>query len=226
MARTFPHAEQNNKRYNDMTPEEKAERLRQQQLVPRGLRTRLDGEPYVSPYPFKDPSEIEIDMSEWRQQIRDSKRVKLDDVQKEVFLYWFARTNRKTHSAHAAGVCWQTVLNHMKADPEFEEQFKQAQHQYQDRLEQIAREVAQEGILEPIIGGKSKDKVVAHRRVIATNILAMQMKRANPEYKERQEIDLNHKGGVLLVPGGMDMDEWIKNFGSPEAKSDSSAGES
>jgi hypothetical protein len=226
MARTSTPADEHShapygfspKRYNDMTPEERAERLREREATPRGLRTRLDGEPYVSPWPFKDPSEIEVDLSEWRQQVRDAKRVKLDDIQKQTFLYWFARTNRKAHSAHAAGVCWQTVANHLKADPEFEEQYKQAQYHYQDRLEMVAQEVGQEGILEPIVGGKFKNEIVAHKRVIAPNILAMQLRRSNPEYREKQEIDLNHRGGVLVAPAKMDMDEWIKMFGSAEAK--------
>ncbi|WP_396604576.1 hypothetical protein ACFLEY_07235 [Bradyrhizobium sp. YCK136] len=52
----------------------------------------------------------------------------------------------------------------------------------------------------PIIGGQHRDRIVAHEVVYATNLLAMELRRTNAEYKERQEVEHKGAGGVLLVP--------------------------
>jgi hypothetical protein len=192
--------------------------------VPRGYKIRLDGKPHRSPFPWKDLEDVTIDMSNWREQVRNLSRIKLDDEQKSIFLEIFSKTNRKTFAAAMAGVTWQCVKNHIDRDPEFAECFEEARNQYADMVERVAREVGQEGIYEPILGGRFKDEVVAHKRVVATNILAMQMKRSNPEYREKAELDLNHKGGVLVVPAKMSVEDWVSQFGSPEAQDDAAGG--
>lgn len=137
-------------------------------------------------------------IANWRKRQR---RTKLDDAAKERFLKNYGEHFQRGKAADAAGVCLQTVANHEKNDPEFAAAIEACRQAYADRVEAQMAKVAIEGIDEPIIGGKDRDKIVGHKKVIATNILAMMAKRANPEYKEKSELDLNHNGGgVLVVP--------------------------
>ena len=62
----------------------------------------------------------------------------------------------------------------------------------------------------PLLGGKDKDQVVAHEVVYATNILAMEMRRVEPSYKEKSEVELINKASVLIAPADMTPEDWIK----------------
>lgn len=123
---------------------------------------------------------------------------------KAKFLDHFSKFGLKGDAAKAAGVCTQTVNNHIKSDAVFAAAVVECKQWRADRIETQAWHVAIEGVKKPIIGGPDKDQVVAHEIVYATNILAMMMKQSNPEYKEKSEIDLNHAGGgVMLMPAGL-----------------------
>lgn len=197
-------------------PEIKAAREALNKLLPPGQKIAKDGLPHPSTSGFLG-DDIKVDWSNWRQRMRTA-TLKLDDVAKEKFFEYFAETGMLFNSAYRVGVSVQCIKNHIKNDPEFEEGFAEAKQRYADKIERVAQEVAQTGIFKPIIGGKERDFVVAYERVVATNILAMQMKRSNPEYREKSELDLNVKGGVLVAPATLSPDEWVKQFGSPEAK--------
>lgn len=136
-------------------------------------------------------------------------KVKFDDKQKTVYLNHLAKTGRKAMSAKAAGVCLQTVLDHRENDPEFNEAVENALAMYADKVHQLAERLM-EGVDEPIIGGKDKDAIVAFKKVHATNLVAMELRRTNPEYKERQEIDLKSAGGVLVAPADKSPEQWIE----------------
>ncbi len=134
--------------------------------------------------------------------------LKFDKDLKRRFLYKFARTGRIQHSAAAVGVTSQTVANHRKSDPEFEEAFQEALAHYRDCIQEAVYKLAVEGIKEPIMGGQFKDEVVAHRTIYATNLLAMEAKRVNPEYRENNSVNVNVNAGVLVVPANMSVEEW------------------
>lgn len=138
------------------------------------------------------------DFSNWRKKLQAAK-VKFDDVQKGIFLNTYAKTGRKQQAASAAGTTLETVNRHRETDTEFANAYDEATLAYQDKVHTLAYKLM-DGIREPIVGGKDKDQIVAHKLVHATNLLAMEMRRSNPEYKERQELELKGGGGVLLVP--------------------------
>ncbi len=163
------------------------------------------------------PGPRRVDFSNWREDVRNAKRIKLCDDQKIRFLDHFAENGRMTHAAQAAGVGYNTIKNHLEKDPEFEDAFLQAKRAYRDRVAETAYRIAVEGYEEPIVGGKEKDQIVAYKQVYATNILAMELRRVDPDYKERTEVDMNVKGGVLVAPGTTDPNDWVKEHGKPPA---------
>lgn len=147
----------------------------------------------------------------WRERFENAPAAKFDDQAKAIYLNVLRKTGLKVRSAKAAGVTLTTVQRHIDNDPGFAAAREEALAEYADLIQQHAFKLSVQGVKEPIVGGKDKDQIVAHKEVYATNILAMEMRRTNPEYKERQEIDLNQKGGgVLVVPAGVDLDTYIK----------------
>lgn len=151
-----------------------------------------------------------MDQTNWRKHY-DPSATKFDDVQKLLFLNLMKINGRKYQAAQAAGVTWKTVLKHLDNDPEFNEAFISSRGLYADRVKETVEKVAIEGISEPLIGGIKRDKIVAYKKVFATNVLIAEMKRTDADYKDRQAIDLNVKAGVLVVPAGMSIEEWEKS---------------
>lgn len=144
-----------------------------------------------------------------------AKGLKFDEDMKERFLQKFAETGRIQHSALSVGVTKQTVANHRKSDPDFEEAFQEAKAAYADHVQAAVHKLAIEGVLEPILGGQWKDEIITHKRVYATNLLALEAKRVNPEYRENNNINVNVQAGVLLVPSSMSVSEWEAKHAPP-----------
>lgn len=147
------------------------------------------------------------DMATWRTKLQASK-IKFDDEQKGVYLNVLAKTGRRSEAALAARVSLQTVLTHRDNDPDFEDAFQSALGQYQDVIHTLAFRLMN-GVKKPIIGGQHRDRIVAHEVVYATNLLAMELRRTNAEYKERSEVAVNNRGGVLMVPADMSIEDFI-----------------
>lgn len=147
-------------------------------------------------------------MAGWRKELQASK-LKFDDVQKGIYLNVLRKTGRKMASARAAGVSAQCVADHIQNDPFFDEAVQEALADYRDIIHKHAYKVAVIGVKEPIVGGEFKDQVVAEKTVYATNILAMEMKRVEPEYKDKSEVALTSNSPVLVAPAGMTPEEWI-----------------
>lgn len=151
------------------------------------------------------------ELASWRSKFTNAAMIKFDDTRKAIYLNVLRKTGLKVRAAQAAGVVLTTVQNHIDNDPAFKAAREEALAEYADVIQQHAFKVSVKGVKKPIVGGKDKDEIVAYEEVYATNILAMEMKRTNAEYKERSEIDLNNKsGGVLVVPAGLDLDDYIK----------------
>lgn len=196
-------------------PAAKAARVAANRQLPPGQRLAKDGKPYGSRTRMFDDEPV-VDWTNWRQRMR-TKDLKLDDRQKARFFEYFAESGQLFNSAYRIDVCVQCIKNHIKADPEFAEAFEDAKARYRDKIERVAELVAQEGVLEPLIGGKNKDRVVATKRVYATNILAMQLKRTNPEYRDQQAVELTVKGGALIAPAAMTPEAWAAQFAAKDA---------
>lgn len=164
---------------------------------------RKDGQPAASTTGKKNPP---VNMANWREKLQQS-RIKFDDEQKERYLQVLAETGRKGEAAQSVGVCPTTVKRHIEIDPDFAEAYENALDAYRDKVHDIAQSTYDGRLKKPILGGQFKDEIVAHETIIHANILAMELKRVDPSYKDRQEIDMNVKGGVLVVPDASETKE-------------------
>jgi hypothetical protein len=151
-----------------------------------------------------------VDAKNWRRVYRDGGYIQFDDLNKLLFLKEIAKTGQFMAATQSCGVSSSTVRKHLKDDPEFNEAYMDARETYKDIVISVAQKLALEGIDEPMIGGRNRDEVVAYKKVYATNILAMEMKRVDPGYKDKSQVDLNVRSGVLLLPEGKSMEDWEK----------------
>ncbi len=151
-----------------------------------------------------------VDAKNWRRVYRDGGYIQFDDLNKLLFLEEMAKTGKFMAACQTCGVSSSTVRQHLKNDNEFQEAYMDSRETYADKVRDVAQLLALEGIDEPIIGGRNRDEIVAYKKVYATNILAMEMKKVDSAYKDKQAIDLNVRSGVLLLPEGKSMEEWEK----------------
>ncbi len=156
------------------------------------------------------PAHPVSDQTNWRVKMQPG-RIKFDDVAKAKFLSSFADTGRKKEAAEAAGVTLLTVTTHRKNDPDFSLAFDEAAAAYRDKFVKLGiGKLAFEGI--PIKKVNPTTGVVYTERMEhATHLVAMELKRIDASYREKQEVALTGGGGVLVVPGAMTPAEWVKD---------------
>lgn len=134
---------------------------------------------------------------------REEGDIKFDRKRRDLFLDHFAKTNLFNRSAEVAGVHPTTVARYLKPDSKFyDEEFaaekEKAENDYLEVLKEEAHRRAVEGVEKPVVGGKDKDEVIIFVREYDTRLLEMLMKRADPGFKDRVQVDQNthHSGHV------------------------------
>lgn len=152
----------------------------------------------------------QIDTSTWTKVPDNIQSIKFDDLAKRQFLQAYATNSLLSVAADFAGVAVRTVQAHAKIDPEFAEAMEEAKLRYRDRVIGVAQRLMLEGYDEPIVGGKNRDEIVAYKKNYATNLLAMEMKKVDDGYRDKQDLHVTGGGGgVLVVPGEQSVEDWI-----------------
>lgn len=118
---------------------------------------------------------------------------KTQRLKKTSFLAAYAEVGNVTRAAEIAEVDRSMHYYWMANDPDYKDQFREAENQANDRLEQEARRRAVEGTLKPVFHKGEECGVV---REYSDTLLIFLMKGAMPEkYKERQQTELTGKDG-------------------------------
>ena len=141
---------------------------------------------------------VEADQSNWRKKLQQS-RLKFDDKQKLIYLEEYAQHGRKGDSARAAGVCLETVRKHMQNDEEFTLAREEAFEVYKDKyIGTVVQDQSLNGVERKFF---DKDgNLTKVELVFATNIQAMELKRLDPDYRDKGSLELSgYGGGVLRV---------------------------
>ena len=137
--------------------------------------------------------------------------VKLTDERKQKFLTVYADLGRLNEAARAVDLCPETIRVARKEDDEFSAAVAEAYRDFCDTLEKEAYRRAVEGWEEPVFQGGVLVGTVLKR---SDRILELMLKRHIPEYRDRQTVDMNLSGGVLVVPGiPVSPDEWEEQHG-------------
>lgn len=166
--------------------------------------------------------------------------VSFTDELKERFLELYrANGCLRASAAEAVGVRLRTVEHHRMVDEGFREAMDEIKAVYvEQNYVTKAREYALEGVLEPIIGGKDRDEIVAHKRNVSPDMLKFLIRRDEPSYREgadRREEDSGQNTGKesgltgIVLPGkSVDNDTWRERYqnAAKGLKPDGSAHES
>jgi hypothetical protein len=176
-----------------------SERKRPRSLVSRGSKIIRE--------------EVQDDATgEWRTVIRMS-RVKFDDKAKERFLMEYAKWGRMGEAAAAAGVATNTVRKHMQEDEDFAEAAYLQEEEYKEKLIGHHQNLLFNGTVK-----ESYDRngnLVSKETIYPIRLIEMELKKHDKGYRDKQEIAVNHTGGVMVAPAETEsVDDWEKRFGS------------
>lgn len=148
----------------------------------------------------------------WRTVIRMS-RDKFDEEAKGVFLQEYAKWGRMGEAAAAAGVTPGTVRRHMEEDEDFAEAFYVQEEEYREKLIGHHQNL--------VFNGVEKNRYDKDGNLIETSydypirLIELELKKHDKGYRDKQEVAINHSGGVLVAPAEtQDIDDWEKRFGA------------
>lgn len=118
-------------------------------------------------------------------------------------------------AALAANLSYSSIANLRKTDPEFEAEMEQAKQLWiAEKLDAPLREIGIDGIMKPIFSPKT-GALLGHERVIHAQVTLAYARKFDPAYRDKQEVDVNHTGGVLVVTApAQDVADWKSRFGS------------
>lgn len=170
------------------------------------LRTLVHRQSKVEVVDVQDPL-----TGEWRKKIQMT-RNKFNDVAKGIFLAEFRKWGRIGESARAAGVTPQRVRAEMERDQDFAEAMMVAENEYTDKLIGHHQNLVFEG--QKKINYDRNGNVISEETIYPIRLIELELKKHDKGYREKQEIEHTHKGGVLIAPAEMtSIDDWESRFG-------------
>jgi hypothetical protein len=150
------------------------------------------------------------DTGEWREIIRMT-RVKFDDAAKAVFLEEYRKWGRMGESSAAAGVSPQCVREHMEKDDDFAKAVLVCEEEYKDKLIGHHQDLVFNGTVKQTFDRNGN--LVSEETIYPIRLIELELKKHDSGYREKQEMNVNHSGGVLVAPAEMEsIDDWQKRF--------------
>jgi len=148
----------------------------------------------------------------WRRRIKMT-RIKFDDKAKGIFLDQYRKWGRMGEAAASAGVSTQSVRKAINEDEEFAEALLMAEEEYQEKLIGHHQDLVFNGTVK-----KSFDRngnLVSEETIYPIRLIELELKKHDKGYRDKQEVEVNHSGGVLVAPAEMgSIDSWEKKFGA------------
>lgn len=143
---------------------------------------------------------------------------KFDKDLQERFLRSYAETGLIWQSCRVVDVSEETIRRYMKNNIEdFATRFEEARGLYRDKLEAEIHRRAVNGWKEEVYGGKDRDELVGYVTRYSDRLLEFHAKRHIPEYRDKQQLDVNVRGGVIAVPlPSQTGEQWEAEFSSAE----------
>lgn len=132
------------------------------------------------------------------------------DELKLQYLKLLAQYGNKSKCAKAMGIAPSTVRLHKRNDEEFAEALELSMEIFRDSIEEAIVDRAIHGWDEPVYSQRLGIKIGTIRR-FDNRLLELLAKRHIPAFREKQQLDIQVGGGVLLIPQTAESsDEWEK----------------
>lgn len=148
---------------------------------------------------------------EWREIIKLS-RIKFDDMAKDIFLAEYAKWGSMGEAAAAAGVTTGTVRRHIDEDEDFAEALIVQEEEYRDKLIAHHQNLLFNGTIKESFDRNGM--LISRETVYPIRLIELELKKHDKGYRDKQEIAINHTGGVIVAPAEVvDIDDWEARFG-------------
>lgn len=148
--------------------------------------------------------------AESRRRYKRPNKIKFDDKVKEDFLNDLAIHGKTALACKTVDINVWTFREHYKVDPDFAQAVDETIDMLNaGRAAQIEQE-ALEGAVRQTFNGKGE--LVGEQRVYETKLREMILKRSDPAYRESSQVDINFKGGCLVLPAVAGIEDWEKTF--------------
>lgn len=150
---------------------------------------------------------------EWREVIRMSRRL-FDDEAKQIFLEEYGKWGRMGEAASAAGVSTQTVRKALEDDEDFAESVMVQEEEYRTKLIGHTQNLIFNGVEKE--NYDRNGNLVSVTREYPIRLIELELKAHDERYRDKQKIDMNVSGGVLVAPAEHgSIDDWERKFGRP-----------
>lgn len=147
----------------------------------------------------------------WRIHIQ-SKKIRMTEEEKGQFLLEYAEHGRISDAAASVGLSAAQVRKELKDDLEFAEGFEIAEETYRDKLIAHHQNLVFNGTVKRVYD--KEGNVIAEEQIFPIQLIAMELKKHDPAYRDKQEISMKVSGGVLVAPAEVPtIDDWEKKFG-------------
>jgi hypothetical protein len=145
---------------------------------------------------------------------------KFSPERKIMFLTKLEQHGRTLLACRFAGISHQTVLEHRKADPEFEQAVKDAEAMYHEMCVASILHQARVGQIDE--RWDKEGHLISRRVSYETKLREMIVKRADSSYNDVSRQEVAVVGGAVVVPAPVDsVDSWdaivARHTGSPAA---------
>ena len=114
------------------------------------------------------------------------------------YLELLEQTGLKGRSARAVGLHPSSMKRYRASNPEYDDEVELAVAAYRESIEAEIKRRAIDGIDSPVF---YKGELVHTTKQYSDRLLELHAKRHIPAYRDKQTVDHNVTGGVLVVPG-------------------------
>lgn len=123
------------------------------------------------------------------------------------FLEAYMDCGHKAKAALVANLSYSAILKAEKADPDFADEVTQAHELFTAKLEKAAYNAAVKGWKVPKYDAKGN--LCGHEWKFSERIMELMLKRHNPAFRDKADIDVKHSGGVVVVQApALDVGDW------------------
>ena len=138
--------------------------------------------------------------------------MKFGEEAKASFLAEFAEHGRLGTAARKSGVTIKTVQRHIEKDPLFGQLVAEALECYKDRLIKHHQNLVFKGTEK--VSYDRNGNIVSTERVYPVRLIELELKKHDEGYRDKKDVTVQVKGGVLVAPAEISMEEWSAKFGA------------
>jgi hypothetical protein len=135
---------------------------------------------------------------------------KFTDETKAIILAEVAEHGRLGTACRKAGVTMASARKYVTKDPEFGLLFAEALEAYKDRLITHHQDLVFNGTTK--VNYDRNGGIVSEEKVYPIRLIELELKKHDEGYRDKKEMNVNVRGGVLVAPAEMSMEDWEKNF--------------